>query len=90
MNIEGVTECYLGASYLRYFSLSAPRLSKSSQTLLSASLTHVFQTSRRHQSLRFPSLRLFCSVFPPCLQPQNKPKQNYQRSYGLGAKCWMC
>ena len=30
------------------------------------------------------------SVFPPCLQPQNKPKQNYQRRHGLGAKCWMC
>lgn len=30
------------------------------------------------------------SVFSPCLQPQNKPKQNYQRSHGLGTKCWMC
>lgn len=27
---------------------------------------------------------------PPCLQPQNKPKQHYQKSYGLGAKCWLC
>ncbi len=73
-----------------FFPLSASRLSKSTQTLLCASFNRVFQTSSWHQSLRFPSLRLPSSVFPPCLQPQNKPKQNYQRSHGLGAKCWMC
>lgn len=63
--------------------------SKNSQTLLCASFTCIFKTSNRHQSLCFPSLHPY-SVFSPCLQPQNKPKQNYQRSHGLGTKCWMC
>lgn len=73
-----------------HFSLSAACLSRSSQTLPCASLHHVSPTSSWHQSLRSPSLRLDSSVFTRCLQPRNKPKQNHQRSHGLGAKRWMC
>lgn len=72
------------------FFIPASCLSEGLQTLLAAFFTHIFQTLSQYQSLCFPSLRPHSSVFPPCLQPRNKPKQNYQRSYGLGTKCWVC
>lgn len=79
-------ECWRRDWMLLFFSIHC---SKGSQTLLYASFTYIFKTSSRHQSLHLPSLHPY-SIFPPCLQPQNKPKQNYQRSHGLGTKCWMC
>lgn len=76
--------------HIHFFSRSTARLSKSSQTLLCAFYAHFSQTSTQHQSLRFPSIYPHLALLPLCLQPQNKPKQNYQRSYGLGTKCWRC
>lgn len=94
MNTEGETECYLGSSYLWFFSVCLPLayLKVHKLCLLHPSLTSSKLPAdiNLYAFFLYPSLRLPFSVFPPCLQTQNKPKQNYQRSYGLGAKCWLC